>query len=332
LASAINPTASDSLHLLGRYSLPAQRFFLPFASILAIENDMLLLKSNQRQSLLRWLLPAGFSLQNILIAFPEASVAPDWQFLEVLRGPVNCSGKDVFIFLDYPGITSYVANENTRNLVSTSELQIYAARQIRAGNYAVQWPDWKLVGIFFVALLPLIRYKPASSRATWPALCLGLLIIFLAGFYLGGVYIPKAWYGILATPTGLLCYDFISHRFARKIEQVQAAASRVYSVEQVIPSTRSDKVKQLREKLGFYEHLMNQTPPVALKNKGHPYILYHPDSPLARILQKAEQIAPADIPVMIFGESGTGKEQLAKYIHENSRRAEKPFIAVIAPL
>ena len=35
-----------------------------------------------------------------------------------------------------------------------------------------------------------------------------------------------------------------------------------------------------------------------------------------------------DVTVLILGESGTGKENLAKYIHKNSIRKEKPYITV----
>lgn len=44
---------------------------------------------------------------------------------------------------------------------------------------------------------------------------------------------------------------------------------------------------------------------------------------------KAEMIAKADqVTTLIFGESGSGKEHLANYIHRNSARSEKPFIAI----
>lgn len=47
------------------------------------------------------------------------------------------------------------------------------------------------------------------------------------------------------------------------------------------------------------------------------------------IYGKAEMIAKADqVTTLIFGESGSGKEHLANYIHRNSARSEKPFIAI----
>ncbi|WP_037317580.1 sigma-54 dependent transcriptional regulator [Salegentibacter sp. Hel_I_6] len=41
-----------------------------------------------------------------------------------------------------------------------------------------------------------------------------------------------------------------------------------------------------------------------------------------------ELVAPTNMSVLIMGESGTGKEQVAKSIHEQSKRAGAPFIAV----
>ncbi|RJG00378.1 sigma-54 interaction domain-containing protein [Noviherbaspirillum sedimenti] len=53
------------------------------------------------------------------------------------------------------------------------------------------------------------------------------------------------------------------------------------------------------------------------------------DNPrLLDALEVAEKAAPTDLPVLIDGESGTGKELMAKVIHANGSRADKPYISV----
>ena len=46
------------------------------------------------------------------------------------------------------------------------------------------------------------------------------------------------------------------------------------------------------------------------------------------VIALADKLAPLPMPVIIRGETGTGKEVIARYIHNRSPRAEKPFIAV----
>ncbi len=46
------------------------------------------------------------------------------------------------------------------------------------------------------------------------------------------------------------------------------------------------------------------------------------------VLQFISKVAPTDSTVLLSGESGTGKELAARAIHQNSKRAEKPFMAV----
>jgi transcriptional regulator with GAF, ATPase, and Fis domain len=49
---------------------------------------------------------------------------------------------------------------------------------------------------------------------------------------------------------------------------------------------------------------------------------------LLESLEIAEKAAPTGLPVLIDGESGTGKELMAKVIHANGDRADRPFISV----
>lgn len=50
--------------------------------------------------------------------------------------------------------------------------------------------------------------------------------------------------------------------------------------------------------------------------------------PLKYVLFKINQVAPTDASVLIQGETGTGKELVARAIHKQSRRKNKPFIKV----
>ncbi|MEJ7713360.1 MAG: sigma 54-interacting transcriptional regulator [Pyrinomonadaceae bacterium] len=50
--------------------------------------------------------------------------------------------------------------------------------------------------------------------------------------------------------------------------------------------------------------------------------------PMQLVFNLVDQVAPARSTVLITGESGTGKELIAKAIHEQSPRANKPFVTV----
>jgi transcriptional regulator with PAS, ATPase and Fis domain len=49
---------------------------------------------------------------------------------------------------------------------------------------------------------------------------------------------------------------------------------------------------------------------------------------IEEVFKQAFKFAKKEEPVLILGESGTGKEILARFIHQNSNRKEKPFIAI----
>lgn len=49
---------------------------------------------------------------------------------------------------------------------------------------------------------------------------------------------------------------------------------------------------------------------------------------IKRVLNQVKIVAPTNLTVIIQGESGTGKELIARMIHQESERKDKPFIAI----
>ena len=53
------------------------------------------------------------------------------------------------------------------------------------------------------------------------------------------------------------------------------------------------------------------------------------DESMRAVISLADQVAPSDASILITGESGVGKEVIARYLHQKSRRANRPFLSLI---
>jgi DNA-binding NtrC family response regulator len=64
----------------------------------------------------------------------------------------------------------------------------------------------------------------------------------------------------------------------------------------------------------------------AVADDNRPMVVQDPS--MLNVLALADQVAGSDASILITGESGVGKEVIARYVHQKSRRAQKPFISV----
>ncbi len=58
------------------------------------------------------------------------------------------------------------------------------------------------------------------------------------------------------------------------------------------------------------------------------HALIYGDPKTENILKLAKQVAPSEANILLTGESGTGKEIFSRFIHDNSKRNNKKFVAV----
>ncbi|MBQ9062984.1 MAG: sigma 54-interacting transcriptional regulator [Eubacterium sp.] len=88
------------------------------------------------------------------------------------------------------------------------------------------------------------------------------------------------------------------------------------------------KIVELQEKLLQQSHSGKPMKKSALAARYHFEDILHVSRKMEDLLLRCRQAARSDSSVMIYGETGTGKELLAQSIHNASRRAEGPFLAI----
>ena len=96
-------------------------------------------------------------------------------------------------------------------------------------------------------------------------------------------------------------------------------------------STASELHKQiidLQGKLLEQSSITKAKEKSALTAKYQFHDIIHISSAMNKVVTRCQQIAQSDSSVMIYGETGTGKELLAQSIHNASRRANGPFLAI----
>ncbi len=94
--------------------------------------------------------------------------------------------------------------------------------------------------------------------------------------------------------------------------------------------TRADKLIALVKRLEERQKLLRQSQShsLNLKFEGTNLRIVGQSPKMQEIFEIISKIAPTDSTVLILGESGTGKEIIAKAIHANSLRRDKPFFTM----
>lgn len=102
--------------------------------------------------------------------------------------------------------------------------------------------------------------------------------------------------------------------------------TREFRLEQIIDDLKKTQAElsTAREMLSHENNNLKQN----LRKKFSPARILGTSRQIREILEKVERIAGTPVNVLITGETGTGKELIAKAIHYNSDRSEKPFVAL----
>ena len=81
-------------------------------------------------------------------------------------------------------------------------------------------------------------------------------------------------------------------------------------IDKFMPNNKTEVIASARNKFSSIYHIVGSS------------------SHLARTVSLAKKVAATSTPVMVSGESGTGKELIAHLIHNNSKRADGPYVRV----
>jgi two-component system, NtrC family, response regulator HydG len=140
---------------------------------------------------------------------------------------------------------------------------------------------------------------------------------------------------------GRTCFD-ISHHFTVPCDQ----AGETCPLQQSLRSGQRERVLHLhqtpqgeayvnielspiRDGEGNIAYFIEKMEPVAVaKGLSNAQGLVGRAPAFQRMLEMVARVAPSEATVLLLGESGTGKELVAMAIHDASRRASKPFVAL----
>ena len=148
------------------------------------------------------------------------------------------------------------------------------------------------------------------------------------GRVVGTIYVDhRLRRGAFGEPEVALVQDFadqaaIAIDNARLLAENQARQREIEGLNEQLTSevaTQAEELREVREELRSsqkalgvrydYGHIIGRTPR------------------MLELFQLLDRVTDTDLPVVVQGESGTGKELVARAIHENGKRAKRPFVS-----
>lgn len=198
--------------------------------------------------------------------------------------------------------------------------------------FALRFLDGITVDLDQIRTIPFERMSPAEMAATRKP------IMFLGHDYLHhGRFPERTYFESIGIKSAILCpilvqgapYGFLvfgsRRRNAFSFRDLNLAEQVGYTLSQAIDNIHAyEQVSALKEQLA-QENIVLRQEIGALTGTGN-IIGASPATHL--ILRTIEQLAPTDSVVLLQGETGTGKSLVAKAIHQQSPRSEKPFITI----
>ena len=140
---------------------------------------------------------------------------------------------------------------------------------------------------------------------------------------------------------GRTCYE-VSHRYKVPCDQagescplqrslISGERERVVHLHHTPHGERLENIElsPIRDASGEIAYFIEKIDPLPVpRTDEHARGLIGRSPTFLAMMDMVARVAPSDAAVLLQGESGTGKELVASAIHQLSRRAEKPFVAV----
>ncbi len=121
----------------------------------------------------------------------------------------------------------------------------------------------------------------------------------------------------LASTRGYRLIDALSREMQSKVDKIAEQQRRILSLQ-----------TQLRSRVETQETGGTTADPASPVKITNPSGIIGSSTAIQRVLNQIQKVSGSTTTVLIQGESGTGKELVAEAIHENSPRAQKPFVKV----